>query len=241
MYTFFIFDNILHQDSGCSLWRGCGCGCSLWHKYGCVGTVGTSFELRINVNSSSFSVCVKPPSEDLSLLFRSFPIFSPNLISLSKCWSSDALLFDRRHPVVYLFNRDRQCRCMRGVRAGRVRARGRPYSSQTSDVLSAPGKCALRRLCSSFQSCSVMALHELDGAAVPADARKSETKPLRAYMHRSCNACNNVAQLQHPHVTDQWEGAGTPSMFCILEGSANMVAASAAPGRQFISEPPMQL
>ena len=42
-------------------------------------------------------------------------------------------------------------------------------------------------------------------------------------------------------LTDQWEGAGTPSMFCILEGSANMVAASAAPGRQFISEPPTQL
>jgi hypothetical protein len=42
-------------------------------------------------------------------------------------------------------------------------------------------------------------------------------------------------------LTDQWEGAGTPSMFCILEGSANMLAASAAPGRQFISEPPTQL
>ena len=39
----------------------------------------------------------------------------------------------------------------------------------------------------------------------------------------------------------QWLGEGTPSMFCILEGSANMVEASAAPGRQFISEPPMQL
>jgi hypothetical protein len=39
----------------------------------------------------------------------------------------------------------------------------------------------------------------------------------------------------------QWEGRGTPSMFCILEGSANMRAASAGPGRQLTSEPPMQL
>ena len=42
-------------------------------------------------------------------------------------------------------------------------------------------------------------------------------------------------------LTDQWAGAGTPSMFCILEGSANIMAASALPGRQFISEPPIQL
>jgi hypothetical protein len=33
----------------------------------------------------------------------------------------------------------------------------------------------------------------------------------------------------------------SPLVFCILEGSANMPAASAGPGRQFISEPPMQL
>ncbi len=39
----------------------------------------------------------------------------------------------------------------------------------------------------------------------------------------------------------QWEGAGTPPASCILEGSANIMAASAEPGRQFISEPPMQL
>ena len=39
----------------------------------------------------------------------------------------------------------------------------------------------------------------------------------------------------------QWEGAGTPFMFCILEGSANMMEASAEPGRQVTSEPPMQL
>jgi len=42
-------------------------------------------------------------------------------------------------------------------------------------------------------------------------------------------------------LTDQWAGAGTPSMFCILEGSANMMEASALDGRQFTSEPPMQL
>jgi len=39
----------------------------------------------------------------------------------------------------------------------------------------------------------------------------------------------------------QWEGAGTPPASCILEGSANIIAASAAPGRQLTSEPPMQL
>ena len=39
----------------------------------------------------------------------------------------------------------------------------------------------------------------------------------------------------------QWAGRGTPSMFCILEGSANMRAASAGGGRQLTSEPPMQL
>jgi hypothetical protein len=39
----------------------------------------------------------------------------------------------------------------------------------------------------------------------------------------------------------QWEGVGTPSMFCILEGSANMIEASLAGGRQVVSEPPTQL
>ena len=39
----------------------------------------------------------------------------------------------------------------------------------------------------------------------------------------------------------QWEGAGTPPAFCILEGSANIMAASAKPGSQLTSEPPMQL
>ncbi len=39
----------------------------------------------------------------------------------------------------------------------------------------------------------------------------------------------------------QWAGLGTPAMFCILEGSANMMEASALLGRQFTSEPPMQL
>ena len=39
----------------------------------------------------------------------------------------------------------------------------------------------------------------------------------------------------------QWDGRGTPSMFCILEGSANMRAASSMGGRQLTSEPPMQL
>ena len=39
----------------------------------------------------------------------------------------------------------------------------------------------------------------------------------------------------------QWDGRGTPAMFCILEGSANMMLASDMEGRQFTSEPPMQL
>jgi hypothetical protein len=39
----------------------------------------------------------------------------------------------------------------------------------------------------------------------------------------------------------QWDGRGTPAMFCILEGSANMMLASDMEGRQLTSEPPMQL
>jgi len=42
----------------------------------------------------------------------------------------------------------------------------------------------------------------------------------------------------------QWAGMGTPSIFCILEGSANISAVFMlfdTPGRQFISEPPTQL
>ena len=39
----------------------------------------------------------------------------------------------------------------------------------------------------------------------------------------------------------QWAGLGTPAMFCILAGSANMMLASDMEGRQLTSEPPMQL
>jgi hypothetical protein len=39
----------------------------------------------------------------------------------------------------------------------------------------------------------------------------------------------------------QWDGRGTPAMFCILEGSANIRLASDMGGRQVTSEPPMQL
>ena len=42
-------------------------------------------------------------------------------------------------------------------------------------------------------------------------------------------------------IAHQWEGAGMPPVFCILEGSANISAAMASGGRQLVSEPPTQL
>ena len=59
-----------------------------------------------------------------------------------------------------------------------------------------------------------------------------------------CRTCQHADVAIYMNATGalyQWAGRGTPAMFCILEGSANMRLASDMGGRQFTSEPPMQL